>query len=195
MTKHNYLVTTPTSCGVIAEAFHIADPAGRARPSTSRGRPPAGATAGHPTEEEVIRPARLPPGIEPNGASSLAAADRGREAAVIPPGRRPTRRAWTTSSFARRPRSRSSRCSARRHRRDPPSATASWGHGWKHVNRAIQSADDLLFAIGMRFDDRVTGNVGRSPMRPDHPWTSTPRRSANVAVEVLIVGDAARPGR
>ena len=31
-------------------------------------------------------------------------------------------------------------------------------HGWKHVNRAIQSAD-LLFAIGMRFDDRVTGNV------------------------------------
>ena len=31
-------------------------------------------------------------------------------------------------------------------------------HGWKHVNRAIQSAD-LLFAIGMRFDDRVTGNL------------------------------------
>ena len=31
-------------------------------------------------------------------------------------------------------------------------------HGWKHVNRAIQSAD-LLIAIGMRFDDRVTGNV------------------------------------
>src|SRR2546426_530155 len=31
-------------------------------------------------------------------------------------------------------------------------------HGWKHVNRAIQSAD-LLVAFGMRFDDRVTGNV------------------------------------
>ena len=31
-------------------------------------------------------------------------------------------------------------------------------HGWKHVNRAIQSAD-LLIALGMRFDDRVTGNV------------------------------------
>ena len=31
-------------------------------------------------------------------------------------------------------------------------------HGWKHVNRAIQSAD-LLIALGMRFDDRVTGKV------------------------------------
>jgi acetolactate synthase-1/2/3 large subunit len=31
-------------------------------------------------------------------------------------------------------------------------------HGWKHVNRAIQSAD-LLIALGMRFDDRVTGHV------------------------------------
>jgi len=31
-------------------------------------------------------------------------------------------------------------------------------HGWKHVNRAIQSAD-LILAFGMRFDDRVTGSV------------------------------------
>ena len=31
-------------------------------------------------------------------------------------------------------------------------------HGWKHVNRAIQSAD-LLIAIGMRFDDRVIAVV------------------------------------
>jgi acetolactate synthase-1/2/3 large subunit len=31
-------------------------------------------------------------------------------------------------------------------------------HGWVHVNRAIQRCDALL-AIGMRFDDRVTGKV------------------------------------
>lgn len=31
-------------------------------------------------------------------------------------------------------------------------------HGWVHVNRAIQRCD-VLFAVGMRFDDRVTGKV------------------------------------
>ena len=31
-------------------------------------------------------------------------------------------------------------------------------HGEVHVNRAIQHAD-LLIAVGMRFDDRVTGNT------------------------------------
>ena len=31
-------------------------------------------------------------------------------------------------------------------------------HGWVHVNRAIQQCD-VLFAVGMRFDDRVTGKV------------------------------------
>ena len=36
---------------------------------------------------------------------------------------------------------------------DHPLAYGYMGmHGWKHVNRAIQSAD-LLFAIGMRFDE------------------------------------------
>jgi acetolactate synthase I/II/III large subunit len=31
-------------------------------------------------------------------------------------------------------------------------------HGWKHANKTIQSSD-LLIALGMRFDDRVTGHV------------------------------------
>ena len=31
-------------------------------------------------------------------------------------------------------------------------------HGWVHVNRAIQQCD-VLFAVGARFDDRVTGRV------------------------------------
>jgi acetolactate synthase-1/2/3 large subunit len=64
-------------------------------------------------------------------------------------------------------------------------------HGWKHVNRAIQSAD-LLVAIGMRFDDRVTGNVRTyAPYaRIVHVDIDPAEIGKNVAVEVPIVGDA-----
>src|SRR5207237_4700718 len=66
-------------------------------------------------------------------------------------------------------------------------------HGWKHVNRAIQSAD-LLVAIGMRFDDRVTGNVRTyAPYaRIVHVDIDPAEIGKNVAVEVPIVGDAKR---
>ena len=66
-------------------------------------------------------------------------------------------------------------------------------HGWKHVNRAIQSAD-LLIAIGMRFDDRVTGNVRTyAPYaRIIHVDIDPAEIGKNVAVEVPIVGDAKR---
>jgi acetolactate synthase-1/2/3 large subunit len=66
-------------------------------------------------------------------------------------------------------------------------------HGWKHVNRAIQSAD-LLIAIGMRFDDRVTGNVRTyAPYaRIVHIDIDPAEIGKNVAVEVPIVGDAGR---
>jgi acetolactate synthase-1/2/3 large subunit len=66
-------------------------------------------------------------------------------------------------------------------------------HGWKHVNRAIQSAD-LLFAVGMRFDDRVTGNVRTyAPYaRIVHVDIDPAEIGKNVAVEVPIVGDAKR---
>ena len=70
-------------------------------------------------------------------------------------------------------------------------------HGWKHVNRAIQSAD-LLIAFGMRFDDRVTGNVSTyAPYaRIIHVDIDPAEIGKNVAVEVPIVGDAgARPAR
>jgi acetolactate synthase-1/2/3 large subunit len=64
-------------------------------------------------------------------------------------------------------------------------------HGWKHVNRAIQAAD-LLIAIGMRFDDRVTGNVRTyAPYaRIIHADIDPAEIGKNVAVEVPIVGDA-----
>jgi len=66
-------------------------------------------------------------------------------------------------------------------------------HGWKHVNRAIQSAD-LLIAFGMRFDDRVTGNVRTyAPYaRIVHVDIDPAEIGKNVAVEVPIVGDAGR---
>jgi acetolactate synthase-1/2/3 large subunit len=66
-------------------------------------------------------------------------------------------------------------------------------HGWKHVNRAIQSAD-LLLAVGMRFDDRVTGNVRTyAPYaRIVHVDIDPAEIGKNVAVEVPIVGDAKR---
>ena len=66
-------------------------------------------------------------------------------------------------------------------------------HGWKHVNRAIQSAD-LLIALGMRFDDRVTGKV--STYAPNarivHVDIDPSEIGKNVAVDVKIVGDVKR---
>jgi len=63
-------------------------------------------------------------------------------------------------------------------------------HGWKHVNKAIQSAD-LLIALGMRFDDRVTGTV--SSYAPNariiHVDIDPSEIGKNVAVDVPIVGD------
>jgi acetolactate synthase-1/2/3 large subunit len=63
-------------------------------------------------------------------------------------------------------------------------------HGWKHVNRAIQSAD-LLIALGMRFDDRVTGAVSSyAPhARIIHVDVDPSEIGKNVAVDVPIVGD------
>ncbi len=66
-------------------------------------------------------------------------------------------------------------------------------HGWKHVNRAIQSAD-LLIALGMRFDDRVTGKVSSyAPhARIIHVDIDPSEIGKNVAVDVPIVGDVRR---
>jgi acetolactate synthase-1/2/3 large subunit len=64
-------------------------------------------------------------------------------------------------------------------------------HGWKHVNRAIQSAD-LIIALGMRFDDRVTGNVRTfAPYaRIVHVDIDPAEIGKNVAVDIPIVADA-----
>src|SRR4029453_6307732 len=61
-------------------------------------------------------------------------------------------------------------------------------HGWKHVNRAIQSAD-LLFAIGMRFDDRVTGNA-----RTYAAYAPIVAAAKRVLTALLPMVDAVDPG-
>ncbi len=73
---------------------------------------------------------------------------------------------------------------------DPLSYGYMGMHGWKHVNKAIQSAD-LLIALGMRFDDRVTGAV--STYAPNaqiiHVDIDPSEIGKNVAVDIPIVGD------
>ena len=66
-------------------------------------------------------------------------------------------------------------------------------HGWKHVNRAIQSSD-LLIALGMRFDDRVTGKVSTyaTGAKIVHVDIDPAEIGKNVSVDVPIVGDVGR---
>ncbi|MGH7700019.1 MAG: biosynthetic-type acetolactate synthase large subunit [Gemmatimonadales bacterium] len=64
-------------------------------------------------------------------------------------------------------------------------------HGEVHVNRAIQRAD-LIVGIGLRFDDRVTGNTASFAPRARivHIDLDRAEIGKNVAVAVGIVGDA-----
>ena len=204
MTKHNYLVRDADDLPrVIAEAFHIAR-TGRPGPvhiDITKDALQQETRAEHPTEADIV--AGLPgfrPNVEPHGrqlklaANELAAAKRPMilaghgvlhaeawdelrafaERTEIPV-------AWTLLGIGAMP-------------EDHPLAYGYMGmHGWKHVNRAIQAAD-LLFAIGMRFDDRVTGNVRTyAPYaRIVHVDIDPAEIGKNVAVEVPIVADAKR---
>jgi acetolactate synthase-1/2/3 large subunit len=64
-------------------------------------------------------------------------------------------------------------------------------HGEVHVNRAIQQAD-LLIAVGMRFDDRVTGhNAGFAPRaRVIHLELDPAEIHKVVRADVALIGDA-----
>ncbi len=63
-------------------------------------------------------------------------------------------------------------------------------HGESWVNNAIQSAD-LLLALGMRFDDRVTGNLARyAPnAKKIHIDIDPSEINKNVKVDVALIGD------
>lgn len=64
-------------------------------------------------------------------------------------------------------------------------------HGESWVNKAIQESD-LIIAIGMRFDDRVTGNVKTYAQNAKkiHVELDPAEINKNVRVEVPIVADA-----
>ena len=204
MTKHNYLVRDADELPrVVAEAFHIAR-SGRPGPvhiDITKDALQQETRAEHPSEAEIV--AGLPgfrPNTEPHGrqlklaTQELANAKRPMILAghgVLHAGAWDELRAfaektsipvaWTLLGIGAMS-------------EDHPLAYGYMGmHGWKHVNRAIQSAD-LLFAIGMRFDDRVTGNVRTyAPYaRIVHVDIDPAEIGKNVAVEVPIVADAKR---
>jgi acetolactate synthase-1/2/3 large subunit len=204
MTKHNYLVRDANDLPrVLAEAFHIAR-TGRPGPvhvDITKDALQQETHAEHPSDDEVR--AGLP-GFRPtmdghyrqlkSAAAEIDAAKRPVILAghgVIHAGGGPELVAfaektsipvaWTLLGVG---------AMDERH----PLAYGFMGmHGWKHVNRAIQSAD-LLIAVGMRFDDRVTGNVRTyAPYaRIIHVDIDPAEIGKNVAVEVPIVGDAKR---
>ncbi|MBW1831329.1 MAG: biosynthetic-type acetolactate synthase large subunit, partial [Deltaproteobacteria bacterium] len=64
-------------------------------------------------------------------------------------------------------------------------------HGETWVNKAIQEAD-LIIAVGMRFDDRVTGNLKTYAQNAKkiHIELDPAEINKNVHVDVPIVGDA-----
>src|SRR5438046_1351899 len=64
-------------------------------------------------------------------------------------------------------------------------------HGEVHINKAIQAAD-LIVGIGLRFDDRVTGNTATFAPRARivHIDVDAEAIGRNVPVAVGIVGDA-----
>ncbi|HEV2672416.1 MAG TPA: biosynthetic-type acetolactate synthase large subunit [Gemmatimonadales bacterium] len=66
-------------------------------------------------------------------------------------------------------------------------------HGEVHVNKAIQAAD-VIIGVGMRFDDRVTGNTATFAPRARivHIDIDAAAIGRNVPVAVAMVGDARR---
>jgi acetolactate synthase-1/2/3 large subunit len=64
-------------------------------------------------------------------------------------------------------------------------------HGEVHVNRAIQQAD-LIIGVGLRFDDRVTGNLAAFARNATviHLELDPSEVGKNVPVAVPLVGDA-----
>ena len=66
-------------------------------------------------------------------------------------------------------------------------------HGESWVNHSIQEAD-LLIACGMRFDDRVTGNLANyaQKARKIHIDIDPAEINKNVAVQVALIGDLAQ---
>jgi acetolactate synthase-1/2/3 large subunit len=197
MTKHNYLVRSADEIPrVIAEAFHIAR-SGRPGPvhiDFTKDALTAETQAQNPTTLNL-------PGFKPRydghprqvklAAKAIAEAQR----PVILAGHGvliagATEELKTFAHKAQIPVTHTLLGVGAMDEEDPLEYGYMGMHGWKHVNKAIQSSD-LLIALGMRFDDRVTGSV--STYAPNaqiiHVDIDPSEIGKNVAVDIPIVGD------
>ncbi len=198
ITKHNYLVTKPDELArTLREAFHVARSGRpgpvlvditkdaqqsaceldweRAMPQLPRHRP----TLSHETKDyeqalELIHNAKRPVILAGHGITVSGASKEVRELAEqahIPV-------ALTLLGIGA----------------FPASHTLNLGmmgmHGEAWVNRAIQEAD-LLLALGMRFDDRVTGNLKHyaSEAKKIHVEIDPAEINKCVKVDVALIGD------
>ena len=199
-TKHNYLVSDPNDIPrVFAEAFHIAR-TGRPGPvhiDITKDALMGACTAEHPTALDL-------PGFKPKfeghfrqiklAAEEIARAER----PVIVAGHGvlisdATEELRELAEKAQIPVVHTLLGIGAMDETHPLALGFVGMHGWKHANKAIQSAD-LLIALGMRFDDRVTGHVPTfAPYaRIIHVDIDPAEIGKNVAVEIPIVGDVKR---
>jgi acetolactate synthase I/II/III large subunit len=199
-TKHNYLVRDPNEIPrVFAEAFHIAK-TGRPGPvhiDLTKDALMGACTAEHPTTLDL-------PGFKPTfeghprqiklAAQEIARAQR----PLIVAGHgvlisNATEELRELAEKAQIPVVHTLLGIGAMDETNPLSFGFVGMHGWKHANRAVQSAD-LLIALGMRFDDRVTGHVPTfAPYaRIVHVDIDPAEIGKNVAVEIPIVGDVKR---
>ncbi|HZA51363.1 MAG TPA: biosynthetic-type acetolactate synthase large subunit [Myxococcaceae bacterium] len=201
ITKHNYLVTKPEEVGpVLREAFFIAR---SGRPGPVLVDITKDAQTG--TAEFVWddRPMRLP-GYRPRNAPRPEDVERALE--LIHTSERPVVLAGhgiVKSGAADLLRQFAERANI-------PVATTLLGHGTMphdhalnlglmgmhgeaYVNTSIQEAD-LLIALGMRFDDRVTGNLKTYALKAKkiHAEVDASEVNKNVKADVALIGDVRR---
>ncbi|MBX3269069.1 MAG: biosynthetic-type acetolactate synthase large subunit [Sandaracinaceae bacterium] len=197
ITKHNYLVSRPEEVApTLREAFEVA----------RSGRP-------GPVVVDITKDAQLGPA--PAGAPS--APRRGVRRPEVPVGRAALEQAAALIARAERPlvfcghgivkAGASERLLELVARADLPVASTLLGlggfpathprslgmmgmHGEAWVNAAVQRAD-LIIALGMRFDDRVTGNLATYARNAKkiHVELDPAEVDKNVRVDVPLVGD------
>ena len=202
MTKHNYLVRNANDIPhAVAEAFHLAR-SGRPGPvhvDITKDALMGETSAPHPSQSEIE--AGLPgyrPKLDGNPrqlktiAAAIAAAERpmflvGHGVLIA----KAERELLELARLAQIPIAWTLLGIGAVDERDPLAYGYMGMHGWKHVNRAIQTAD-LLIAVGMRFDDRVTGNVRTYAPHAKivHIDIDPAEIGKNVVADLPVVGDA-----
>jgi acetolactate synthase I/II/III large subunit len=201
ITKHNYLVTRAANIGLtLREAFHIAR-SGRPGPvlvditKDAQQEMAEAAWSDAPVQLRGERPVRRP-----------SPTDLARAAALIDRAERPVILAG--HGIVKAEASAALRALVERTgipvastllglggfpATDPLSLGMMGMHGEAWVNQAIQDAD-LLIALGMRFDDRVTGKLDTYALgaKKIHCELDPAEINKNVRIDVALVGDVRR---